>query len=51
MALALSYGALYVILLSDDYAMLFGSLLLFVILGVVMTVTRKLDWSKIGAEQ
>jgi inner membrane protein len=49
-ALALSYSALYVILLSDDYAMLLGSLLLLIILGVVMMVTRKLDWSTVGGE-
>jgi inner membrane protein len=49
-SLALSYGALYVILCSDDYALLLGSLLLFVIIGLVMMVTRRLDWSKVGGE-
>jgi inner membrane protein len=47
-ALAASYGALYAILLSEDYALLFGSLLLFVILAGLMLATRRLDWSKIG---
>jgi inner membrane protein len=46
-ALGASYGALYVILLSEDYALLFGSLLLFAILATLMLATRKVDWSKI----
>src|SRR5580692_1862139 len=49
-ALAASYGALYVILLSEDYALVYGSLLLFVILAALMIATRRLDWSKIGRE-
>jgi inner membrane protein len=47
-ALAASYGALYAILLSEDYALLFGSLLLFAILAGLMLATRRLDWSKVG---
>lgn len=49
-ALAVTYGALYVILLSEDYALLYGSLLLFVIMAVLMLVTRRLDWSRVGRE-
>jgi inner membrane protein len=49
-ALAATYGALYVILLSEDYALLYGSLLLFVILAVLMLLTRRLDWSRVGRE-
>jgi inner membrane protein len=49
--LAGSYGALFVILLSEDYALLFGSLLLFVILATLMLATRRLDWTKIGHEE
>jgi inner membrane protein len=49
-ALAASYGVLYVILLSQDYALLFGSLLLFVILAALMLATRRLDWAKVGRE-
>jgi inner membrane protein len=49
-ALASTYGILYVILLSEDYALLFGSLLLFVILGAWMVATRRLDWSRVGRE-
>jgi inner membrane protein len=49
-ALASTYGILYVILLSDDNALLFGSLLLFAILAAFMVATRRLDWSKVGRE-
>jgi inner membrane protein len=50
-ALAAAYGVLYVILLSQDYALLFGSLLLFVILAALMLATRRLDWATIGREK
>lgn len=38
------YGALYVILLSEQNALLMGSLLLFGLLACVMVGTRKVDW-------
>lgn len=38
------YGALYVILLSEQNALLMGSLLLFALLACVMVGTRKVDW-------
>jgi inner membrane protein len=47
-ALATSYAILYVILLSQDYALLFGSLLLFAILAALMLATRRLNWAKVG---
>jgi inner membrane protein len=49
-ALTAFYGVLYVILLSEDDALLFGSLLLFAILAALMLATRRLDWAKIGRE-
>jgi len=49
-ALAASYGALYVILLSEDYALLYGSLLMFGILATLMLATRKLNWQKLGRD-
>ena len=39
------YGYLYVLLQLEDYALLMGSLGLFVILALVMYLTRKIDWS------
>lgn len=42
------YGVLYGLLLSEDNALVLGSLLLFVVLAVIMLVTRKFDWFKLG---
>lgn len=42
------YGLLYGLLSAEDYALLMGSLLLFGLLGVVMVLTRKLDWYGVG---
>ncbi len=38
------YGFLFVVLQLQDYALLLGSLGLFVILAIVMYLTRKVDW-------
>jgi inner membrane protein len=40
------YGAVYGLLISDDNALILGSLMLFAVLAVVMVVTRKVDWYK-----
>jgi inner membrane protein len=40
------YGAVYGLLISEDNALILGSLLLFAVLAVVMVVTRKVDWYK-----
>ena len=42
--ISLLYTMLYAILVSEDNALLMGSLLFFAILSLVMFVTRKLDW-------
>lgn len=42
--LVILYGYLYVLLQAEDYALLLGSLGLFVILALVMFLTRKVDW-------
>jgi inner membrane protein len=42
------YGMLYVILMSEDYALLMGCLLLFGALAAVMLVTRHVDWYGLG---
>lgn len=49
-ALAASYAVLYVILLSEDYALLFGSFLLFTVLSALMLATRRLDWAALGRQ-
>jgi inner membrane protein len=38
------YGALYVMLSSEDYALLLGSVLAFAALTAVMAATRRIDW-------
>jgi inner membrane protein len=42
--LAALYGALYAILQLEDVALLIGACLLFVLLAVVMALTRNVDW-------
>lgn len=42
--LAALYGVLYGILVSEDNALMMGSLLLFGVLAAIMVATRKLDW-------
>lgn len=43
------YAVLYVLLSLEAFSLLIGSVLLFVALAGVMYVTRKLDWSGMGA--
>ena len=42
--LVISYGFVYALLQMEDYALIIGSVGLFVVLAGVMYVTRKLDW-------
>lgn len=42
------YGALYGLLVSEDNALVMGSVLLFAVLAGIMTVTRKVDWYAVG---
>jgi len=43
-AMTVVYGLLYVLVLSEDYALLIGAITLFAALAAVMLVTRKIDW-------
>jgi len=45
------YGLLFVILRSEDYALLMGTGLLFALLAGAMILTRKVDWYAIGREK
>ncbi len=47
--LAALYGVLYGLLLSEDNALMLGSVLLFVILTAIMVLTRRIDWYAAGA--
>jgi inner membrane protein len=42
------YAALYVLLLSEDHALLIGSVMVFALLALVMLATRKLDWGDLS---
>jgi inner membrane protein len=42
--LAILYAYLYILLQMEDYALLMGSIGLFLVLSVVMYLTRKVDW-------
>jgi len=42
------YGTLYTLLLSEDNALLMGSVLTFAILAVVMVATRKVEWTSLS---
>ena len=44
------YGFLYVVLQSEDYALLLGALLLFAALAIVMIMTRRVDWYRLSEE-
>ncbi|HJR72641.1 MAG TPA: cell envelope integrity protein CreD [Luteimonas sp.] len=47
--LTLLYGVLYGLLISEDNALLMGSVLLFAILAGIMWATRKVDWYELGS--
>ena len=42
--LAVLYGFMYILLQNQDYALLIGSVALFVVMAAVMYLTRKIDW-------
>ena len=43
-AMGLVYALLYVLVISEDYALLLGAITLFAALATVMLVTRRVDW-------
>ncbi|MEO6279060.1 cell envelope integrity protein CreD [Roseateles sp.] len=47
--IALLYGALYVLLSREQTALVIGAVLLFAVLAVVMTLTRRLDWYRLAS--
>lgn len=47
--LTLKFTCLYGLLVSEDNALLLGTLLLFAVLTTIMIMTRKVDWYEIGA--
>lgn len=49
-AMALTYGVLYVLVLSEDYALLLGAIVLFAALAAVMLATRRIDWYRLSSD-
>lgn len=49
--LAILYCYLFVVLQLEDYALIMGSIGLFIILAVVMYMTRKINWYEIETDQ
>lgn len=49
LGLASLYGLLYVLLRSEDHALLVGAGVLFAALAAVMALTRRVDWTRLGA--
>jgi inner membrane protein len=47
-ALTMLYSALYGLLISENNALVLGSILLFAVLAAVMVATRKVDWYQVG---
>ena len=45
------YSALYGLLVSEDNALLLGSLLVFALIAVAMVLTRNVDWYRVGANE
>lgn len=43
------YAAMYVILQSEDLTLILGSVLVFVLIAVMMFLTRKVDWYEVSA--
>lgn len=48
--IAALYGLLYLLLRSEQSALVLGSLLLFTVLAAVMVVTRRVDWYALAAQ-
>lgn len=46
--LAAMYGTMFVILQSEDYTLMLGSVLVFVLIAVMMFLTRHVDWYELG---
>jgi inner membrane protein len=49
--LALLYGFIFILLQLEEYALLVGSLGIFFLLGLVMFLSRKIDWYQLGKQE
>lgn len=49
--MSLVYGLLYMLVLSENYSLLLGSIILFAALAAVMLATRRVDWYRLKPEE
>jgi inner membrane protein len=49
--MSLVYGLLYMLVLSENYSLLLGSIILFAALAAVMMATRRVDWYRLKPEE
>jgi inner membrane protein len=50
LTLSVLYGFIFSIIQMEDYALLMGSIGLFIILAITMYYSRKIDWNNVGRE-
>ena len=48
LVMLLVFGFMFTVINQEDYALLIGSIGLFIVLAIVMAVSRKVDWDKAG---
>ena len=46
--MVLVFGFMFTVINQEDYALLIGSIGLFIVLAIVMAVSRKIDWNRAG---
>jgi len=49
LVMVLVFGFMFTVINQEDYALLIGSIGLFIVLAIVMGVSRKIDWDRYGA--
>ena len=48
LVMVLVFGFMFTVINQEDYALLIGSVGLFIVLAIVMAVSRKIDWDRAG---
>lgn len=48
LVMVLVFGFMFTVINQEDYALLIGSVGLFIVLAIVMSVSRKIDWNRAG---
>jgi inner membrane protein len=45
------YGFIFILLQMEEYALLMGSIGLFIVLAIIMFLSRKINWEDIGSSE